>query len=247
VRERPIALVISCEHGGHRVPARWREAMRGATALLPTHRGFDAGALELARRLARSFAAPLFGATVSRLVVDLNRGEGHPRVFSEFTAGLAAHEREELLATMHRPHRMTVHAGVAAGVVRAGAVLHLAVHSFTPVLHGVRRNADVGLLYDPTRTRERSFAARWRTALHACAPALRVRSNYPYRGVSDGVTRWLRCSFADRRYAGLELEMNQALLDDRTRWHDAMRAIERSLHACLPSHAGAALGVDAGP
>ena len=44
-----------------------------------------------------------------------------------------------------------------AAVAARKQVLHVAVHSFTPVLHGERRNADVGLLYDPARPRERAF------------------------------------------------------------------------------------------
>lgn len=230
---RDVALLLSCEHGGNRVPARWRAALRPAAQLLATHRGYDAGALVLARRLARVFEVPLHAATVTRLVVDLNRSATHPRVLSRFTAALDEAQRREILATLHTPHRMAVRAAALEHVRRGTQVVHVAVHSFTPVLDGVHRNADVGLLYDPARPRERSFAHRWRTALAEHAPALRVRSNYPYRGVADGLTRWLRGELPDRDYAGLELEMNQALLAEPQRWRAAMRAIEASLAACL--------------
>jgi predicted N-formylglutamate amidohydrolase len=219
-------LVLTCEHGGNRVPARWREVLRPAAALLDTHRAWDPGALALAKLLARRFDAPLLSATVTRLLVDLNRSADNPAVCSRW---VPARDREELLARWHAPHREAVRATIAARRV----VVHVAVHSFTPVLDGVRRNADVGLLYDPARARERALAARWRAALHELAPRLRVRMNYPYRGTSDGLTTWLRRDFPDRRYAGIELEMNQALLADRARWRMAIRAIEASLRACL--------------
>ncbi|MBC8072344.1 MAG: N-formylglutamate amidohydrolase, partial [Deltaproteobacteria bacterium] len=191
------------------------------------------GALELATRLARSLSVELFAATVTRLLVDLNRSAGHPAVFSRWSAALPEAEREQLLARWHTPHRTAIREAVASAVEGGAAVMHVAVHSFTPVLDGVRRNADIGLLYDPGRLRERAFASRWRSALRETAPSLRVRSNYPYRGVSDGLTRWLRRSFADAVYAGLELEMNQDLIGEPERWRDATRAIDSSLRACL--------------
>ena len=38
-------IVISCEHGGNRIPARYREWFTRHRALLASHRGFDPGAL----------------------------------------------------------------------------------------------------------------------------------------------------------------------------------------------------------
>jgi predicted N-formylglutamate amidohydrolase len=108
-------------------------------------------------------------------------------------------------------------------------VWHVAVHSFTPVLDGVVRTADIGLLYDPRRPRELVTARAWRAALRDTVPALRVRSNYPYRGVSDGLTRALRRRLGDRDYVGIELEVNQRLFVDRRR----IAAVRAALIASL--------------
>ena len=89
-------------------------------------------------------------------------------------------------------------------------MLHLSIHSFTPVLHGQTRNADIGLLYDPGRAGERRLAVAWQKALRKRVPSLRVRRNYPYLGKADGFTTHLRRRFP-RAYLGLELEVNQAL------------------------------------
>jgi predicted N-formylglutamate amidohydrolase len=91
-------------------------------------------------------------------------------------------------------------------------VLHVAVHSFTPVMGGEVRNADVGLRYDSRRPSEVRTCRRWQGKLEEIDPALRVRRNYPYRGAADGLATWLRRRFPDARYAGVELELNQALL-----------------------------------
>ena len=76
-------LVITCEHGGNRIPRPYRDLFQAHQALLDTHRGFDPGALIMARELATAFAAPLVASTVSRLLVDLNRSIGHPRLHYE--------------------------------------------------------------------------------------------------------------------------------------------------------------------
>ena len=44
-------LLLTCEHGGNRIPPEYRALFRGATAALASHRGWDPGALALARRL----------------------------------------------------------------------------------------------------------------------------------------------------------------------------------------------------
>jgi predicted N-formylglutamate amidohydrolase len=191
---RAERLLFSCEHGGNRVPAAYAALFAGAGRRLASHRGFDAGALALARALARAARAPLFAATTTRLLVDLNRSPHHPRCLGDAARGLSPAERERLFARHYRPHRAAVEAAVARAA-RAGArALHVGVHSFAPVWHGRVRRVDVGLLYDPARAGERALCRAWAKALRRSAPELRVRRNQPYRGL------------------GVELELNQRLL-----------------------------------
>lgn len=207
-----VAILVTCEHGGNRVPAAWASRFADAAETLATHRGWDPGALLLARAIARKLRAPLRAATVTRLLVDLNRSPHHPRVFSEWTRALPRVERAGLLARYHAPHRDAVEGDVAEFVRRGRRVLHLGVHSFTPVLDGVVRRADLGLLYDPRRPLEHSLCAAWADELMRALPHLAVRRNQPYRGVSDGLTTWLRQRFPADAYLGIEIEVNQRLL-----------------------------------
>jgi predicted N-formylglutamate amidohydrolase len=204
------AFLVTCEHGGNRVPARYRELFRGHEDLLDSHRGYDPGALALARDLAAALDAPLVISTVSRLVVDLNRSPYHPRLFSPVTRAAPAAVRREIVTRHYLPYRAEVEARVAAAAARGRRTIHVSAHSFTPVLDGVVRNADVGLLYDPARSGEARLCAAWQAALREAAPALRVRRNYPYAGTSDGLTTHLRRHFGPRAYVGVELEVNQA-------------------------------------
>ncbi|MBL8897759.1 MAG: N-formylglutamate amidohydrolase [Planctomycetes bacterium] len=204
----PLALVLSCEHGGNRVPARYARHFEAPAAVLASHRGWDPGALPLARRLARALRAPLVATTVTRLLVDCNRSPHHRKLHSAF-AHLDAEARRALLAEHYEPHRARVAAAIEAELARGARVLHVAVHSFTPVLEGVTRNADLGLLFDPRRALEAEIARVLQGALRAHMPELRVRRNYPYLGRSDGLPTALRRRFVASRYAGIELELNQ--------------------------------------
>jgi predicted N-formylglutamate amidohydrolase len=206
-------LVISCEHASARVPAPYAKlfASQAAKRALASHRGFDPGALAVARFLAGMLNLPLYATCVSRLLVEPNRTLGHPNIFSAFSAQLDEEMKRRVIAEFYVPHRQRVEAAVQAQLARHRATLHVSVHSFTPVLDGEERRAHLGLLYDPRRPAERLFAERWQAALSARLPELRIRRNYPYRGASDGFTTALRKTFG-ARYLGFEVEINQTLI-----------------------------------
>ncbi len=202
-------FLITCEHGGNRIPSRYRHLFPGCEALLKSHRGYDAGALAMARDLAGVLAAPLFFSTTSRLLIDLNRSIGHPRLYSEFTRCAPSALRREILERYYLPYRSRAEADIAESVARGGRVIHISSHSFTPVLDGEVRKADIGLLYDPARSGELELCERWQASLKALLPGLKVRRNYPYAGKADGLTAYLRRRFQPGDYAGVELEINQ--------------------------------------
>jgi predicted N-formylglutamate amidohydrolase len=235
----PTVLILTCEHASNRIPKRWAGAFRGKERILETHRGYDLGANAVASALARLYGAPLLSGTASRLLVDLNRSPHSPQLFSEFTRGLPEEERSLILRDFYLPHRAAVEQAVALSRARGVTVLHVGVHSFTPVLNGVRRNADIGLLFDPRRARERALCRSWKAAIQAEEPALRVRLNYPYRGTSDGFTTALRRTHGGDGYLGIEVE----LLNTLVRTTDDARRVAQTLGAALrqalrpPAHA----------
>jgi predicted N-formylglutamate amidohydrolase len=231
MRKREIGIVLSCEHAGHRVPAAYRALFRGHTAVLKSHRGWDPGALDLARAMARASYAPLLSNLTSRLVVELNRSIGSRELFSEFTRHLDTADHMRILASIYHPHRRAVDVAVRRALRRYQRVVHVGVHTFTPVLKGKRRHADVGLLYDPRRRFEVGVADALAQRLRAAAPGLRVRRNYPYRGWTDGLTTTLRGRFPTARYAGIEIEVNQALLRNPVAWKQVRRALAEAVSA----------------
>ena len=222
----PEQIVVSCEHGGRQVPADYAALFAAAGALLDSHRAWDPGSAELAEALAATLeVAPVIGR-ITRLLVDLNRSPGHPRRFSTLTRRLPPAAQAALAAEHYLPHRQQVERLVRRAVAAKGRALHISVHTFTPELDGKLRQADVALLYDPRRARELSLCRRWAAQLARACPDLRVRRNYPYKGVSDGLTTFLRTRFPDAEYQGVELEVNQ-------RWPEGPEGEWRNLIATV--------------
>ncbi len=221
----PCRCLITCEHGGKRIPIPYREFFRGQQEALASHRGYDAGALTLARELAGALKAPLLAATISRLLVDLNRSMGHPRLHSPAIRQAAATVRKEILARYYLPYRSRAEADVAQAAASGRRLIHISCHSFTPQLDGVVRNADIGLLYDPARLAEAGLCRRWQQTLGIRAPALRIRRNYPYAGTADGLTAHLRRRFPAEAYLGIELEINQQQVYAGGRRWKSLRAL----------------------
>jgi predicted N-formylglutamate amidohydrolase len=229
-------LVITCEHGGNRIPAPYRDLFQDHQALLDSHRGYDTGALVMARALAAAFTAPLVASTSSRMLVDLNRSVGHPRLYSEMTGKAPAEVRQRIMQVYYRPYRAQAERLVRQTIADCGSVIHVSSHSFSPELNGKVRDADIGLLYNPARPGEKDLCERWKLSLEACAPDLRVRRNYPYAGKGDGLTAWFRRRLPPGSYVGIELEINQKHVVRAPRnWIAMRKAITESLCRALAS------------
>ena len=228
------SFVVTCEHGGNRIPAAYRKLFSGHQALLESHRGYDPGALVMAKQLAVALRAPLVASTVSRLLIDLNRSIGHPQLFSEATRNVSALVRRQIVQHHYQPYRTKAQHAVAYAVAMGHRVIHFSSHSFTPKLYGKVRNADIGLLYHPARRGEVELCERWRAALKVCAPEFVVRRNYPYAGKGDGLTAHLRRLFPADAYIGIELELNQKhVLAAGRNWIKLRTAVIESLRVAL--------------
>lgn len=233
------SVIVTCEHGGNQVPEAYRPLFAQYRDMLESHRGHDPGALAMARDLAAAFDAQLVYATVTRLLVELNRSPGHPQLFSEVTKQLSAEERHQLLMRYYMPYRTQVEKLIVQGM-RSGQVIHISSHSFTPVFNGIERRSDIGLLFDPARESEARLCRAWQRELQRLAPGLIVRRNYPYRGVSDGLTTHFRRRLREPCYLGMELEINQKHAGgNREAWRKLRRVVTESLSIALAEYSGA--------
>ena len=225
-------LFISCEHATNAVPSAYRHLFHQHEAVLQTHRGIDFGAESTARQLSQSFGCEYVAASATRLLIDCNRSLSHATCFSEFSNRLSAEEKQAVIDQYYLPYRQKVEAMIKAHIDKGYQVLHLSIHSFTPIFDGVTRNTGIGLLYDPKHHGEKEVARQWQGLLSQQTD-YRVRMNYPYRGNADGFTSYLRKQYPQTDYLGIEVEVNQALLQEDQTFGPVTQALSSSLGELL--------------
>jgi len=208
-----MKCIISCEHGSNRVPPRFSHIFKGKERVLSSHQAYDPGTVKLARRLAKQFHAPVYLGAISRLLIDLNRSPSNRKsLYSQYSRMLEQNDRDLLLKKYYYPYRENIENAVGEIIDKGMPVLHISLHSFAPVKKGKARKADIGLLYDPARKCEKDLCALIVGILKGALVGIRVRRNYPYLGKTDGFTSYLRKKYSAKLYAGIEIEINQALL-----------------------------------
>jgi predicted N-formylglutamate amidohydrolase len=204
------SLLITCEHAGNEVPDEYADFFIGQQEILMSHRGWDPGAFHVAQFLAEKQNTVLFSHPITRLLIEPNRSLDHPQLFSVFTNVFSEGEKSKLISIFYLPYRKEVENAIGR---LKNPVLHLSIHSFTPVLNDIVRAVDIGLLFDPSRSFETGFCNRYLENLKQLLPAMRIEFNEPYLGIDDGFTTYLRKKFCDGEYAGIEIEINQKFMN----------------------------------
>jgi predicted N-formylglutamate amidohydrolase len=211
-----MKCIISCEHASNRIPPRFCHIFEGREIILSSHQAYDAGAAAMARRLGKNCGASVHLGAISRLLIDLNRSPTNRKtLYTPYSRKLQQEERELLLQKYYEPYREKVIEEIGRIIKRSEPALHISLHSFSPVKSGKVRKADIGLLYDPVRRAEKYICSFLMGLLKEKTASLRVRRNYPYLGKTDGFTAFLRKKYPVSLYAGIEIEINQAVLSSR--------------------------------
>ncbi|QCR21897.1 N-formylglutamate amidohydrolase [Pontibacter sp. SGAir0037] len=224
-----LKLLLTCEHGGNQIPPEYSHLFEDRTELLQSHQGYDIGALDLFRVL-QEIADFSFYSETSRLLIELNRSLNHGKLFSEVTRVLPEEEKRKIIQAHYVPYRSQVEQLVDDFISAGRTVLHLSVHTFTPVLNGEERQADIGLLYDSRKKEEQTVCREWKKAIAAKDKGLLVRYNYPYLGTADGFTTYLRRKFDKGGYIGVELEVNQKFpLANQQHWEQIKHLLRDTL------------------
>jgi predicted N-formylglutamate amidohydrolase len=205
-------FIFSCEHGGFEVPEPYQSYFLGAEDVLQSHRGWDKGALEIAKYISRRANSKLTSNSVSRLLIECNRTLGHQDLFSEFSQKIPKEIQNNLIQEYYLPYRSQLERKIEQHLHHQHQVIHLSFHSFTPLLNGEIRKTEVGILFDPENKLEQDFANVWKKSIDEKKESWRVKFNYPYKGTDDGLTTYFRSKYKEN-YAGLELEINTKLLD----------------------------------
>ena len=202
-----MKLVLTCEHGGNLIPENYQNYFKDNLDILKTHRGYDLGALDIFNSLKPLAYFSKFSKT-SRLLIELNRSLHHHNLFSEFTKNLPESEKDALIKGYYLIYRNEVKSIIKSLIDSNENVVHISVHSFTPILNAVERHCDIGLLFDSRIKKEKDFCKLIKNQITTLNPGLNVRYNHPYLGSADGFASYLRKQFPEN-YIGIELEVNQ--------------------------------------
>ena len=177
----PILLV--CDHASCRFPRAL-----GDMGLDPfarrCHLAIDIGAGKLTETLAKSLGVTAVIAQYSRLIVDCNRQLMDPGAFLEYGDGilvpgnrnLSQADKDARANAIYWPY----HNAIDEQVKRLRAIgpdpLMVSIHSFTPVLNGVAREVQMGVLWDADPRTAEIFVEEFREA------GFLTGDNEPYSG-----------------------------------------------------------------
>lgn len=177
-------VLILCDHAGRRIPERLGD-LGLAESQLGRHIAYDIGAAEVTRVLARLLDAPAVLCQISRLVIDPNRQPGDPTSIPKVSDGTVipgnqavdAEEARRRLRLSFVPYHRQIAREIARLRRRVGVPAIVSIHSLTPVMSGVYRPWEIGVLWN----RDARLARPVLDALSA-DKSLCVGDNVPYSG-----------------------------------------------------------------
>lgn len=222
-----LFYILTCEHASNKVPLHYEKLFKGNEEVLYTHKAIDFGAFLLAKHLEEKTYLPFYYNDISRLLVESNRSPANEELFSKYSIHVRDLEKKKILDNYYYPHRIQVQEKISSIISSKTSVIHLAIHTFTPVIDGKVRDVDIGILFDPQRPLELKFATEFKKELLAKNIKRKVKYNSPYPGTDDGFPTYLRKCFSKQQYGGIELEVNQKffLNGDPEQWNKLVQEI----------------------
>lgn len=185
-------------------------------ALLETHIAWDIGAAALARALGFS----TFLATISRLVVDLNREEDADGIVPKTSDGVVIPGNDGNVGNRIDRYWRPYHSELAHIIARARPTILLSLHSFTPTLSSQpesKRPWEIGVLYN-----QDDRAARLAIPLLE-KQGVMVGDQLPYSGTTLNATMNRHGEGTGTPYLGIEVR--QDLIGDAAgvaKWADVL-------------------------
>ena len=225
----PSSFLLVGDHAGAAIPAAL-----GTLGLSPDdlrrHIALDIGIQALGEALSGQLDAMFISQRYSRLVVDCNRAtlshDAMPTV-SDGTAiagnsALTAADRLSRIGEIHAPYQAAIARALAQRDEAGIASILISLHSFTPVMSGVDRPWEIGVLYDAGNTR---FAVDVLDALRRESDLV-VGDNEPYCMDSTDHTVPFHAFSMNRPYVELEIRQDLIASDGGVaRWSERLARV----------------------
>ncbi|RUW26308.1 N-formylglutamate amidohydrolase [Mesorhizobium sp. M4B.F.Ca.ET.215.01.1.1] len=209
--DRKRGIVLLGDHARRALPEEYGSLGLPASEF-ERHIAYDIGVETVTRELAATLGVPAVLANFSRLLIDPNRGEDDPTLIRQLYDGtivpgnypMAEEERERRLDRFYRPYHDAVGAMIASvAEASAKAPFIFSIHSFTPVMQGIRRPWHVGILWDLD-----DRVARPLIDMLAEDKNLVVGDNEPYDGALRGDTMFRHAIVNGFAHALLEIRQD---------------------------------------
>ena len=209
--QRDIPLFIFGDHASRHIPAEYDNLGLSGDDLT-RHIAWDIGTDVIVRDLTAHFGCGAQIATLSRLVIDLNRDTRMPCLIPVESDGtyipgnhaVTLDDRNDRIERFHVPY----HNALDARLAELNDPLVVSVHSFTPKPDlGELRHIDIGLLVKHDEPSARAFEIE----LNRHHPEWRIGINEPYS--AHILNHTIDTNVAGKGFRHLAIEVNQALID----------------------------------
>jgi predicted N-formylglutamate amidohydrolase len=230
-------FLLTCDHYGRVIPPELADLGLPASEL-ERHIAWDVGIAGVAERLSGMLDAHLIAQRYSRLVIDCNRPPTAPSSIPEISestwipgnqalAKAAAEQRRQLIFDPYHQH---IEQSIDRRLEPGQPTILLALHSFTPVYHGVARPWHIGTLYN----RDTVLPPLLLEALRSEA-GLVVGDNEPY-AVDDATDYTIPVHGEARGLINSGIEIRQDLIETEAgqiEWAERMARAVRRIEATL--------------
>jgi predicted N-formylglutamate amidohydrolase len=225
-------FVLVCDHASNWVPPSLN-GLGVPPGELDRHIAWDPGALELAQLLSALLDAPLVHATVSRLVLDVNRDPTHHGsvvTISEDTLipgnhELSDEERSRRVRSIYEAYHQALASVVEGCATRHPNAQIVSIHSFTPVYRQQSRPWHIGVLSGDDKRLSQPLLELLRAD-----GEFNVGDNQPY-APTDGVYHTLERHCSGRKLRSVLLELRSDMIGEHELREQWARRLQRALQA----------------
>jgi len=212
-REGKTPLVLTCDHASAFIPRRL-QSLGLDEAAMARHIAWDIGIADVTRHLARRLDAVAVLSNFSRLVIDPNRQLGTPSSIVEVSDGVTIPGNRDLsqeaidlrVETFFKPYHEAVRQAIETRLSGETLPALIAMHSFTPLMEGVQRPWQIGVLWNRDPRLPLPLIEKLRRH------GLTVGDNEPYSG-RDGHGYSQHRHGDERGLANALIEVRQDLID----------------------------------
>jgi predicted N-formylglutamate amidohydrolase len=218
--QKPPFILLSCLHATNKIPEKYKSLYKSNLVvsgqwgqdrvgnIIKDHWGSDIGALKVARFLSSKTSLPLVYFPLSRLFIEPENIDDLPySLYTEpFASDITDSEKKKWYKTHWLPYIKEIESRIEQANKKGMPLIHIVIHTFTPVKNGKPQNGDIGILFDPKRSLEKVLANEINKELKKKLPKYEIMNNRPYRGDSEGLTQYFREKYP--QYLGIEIEIS---------------------------------------